>query len=437
MNNALIIFEDNNCTDFYPLTYMRPVYFLRAGIRNQFEKIFGNFEGYKPFLFCRPEIAELTAEQTKFPVNSFKDENFDELIFINGRLRINKDFADAVKRAGKNAILYSGQDIAAFKMIDKPKPDEIAMLNEGDLGQFLEKLKTRAQTLEIELPMYNYLWDFVAAIDGEIEEDFEYFKKQPDSNGFLKDGEKYTSHGLPVNGVEVLSPGNMFISPDADIMPGVVLDATDGPIFIGSKVKIEPNSYIIGPTYIGKDSMVVGGKIAKSSVGSVCRIGGEVEASIIQGYSNKYHAGFIGHSYLGEWINLGAMTTNSDLKNNYSKVKSSVNGDLLDTGSLKIGSFIGDYTRTSIGTLLNTGINIGIVCNIVANGLVIDREISPFTWYQFENKSLYNIVRAEETLEEMMRRRQVEMTIPQKKRLEELFNTEKQKKEDKEELADN
>lgn len=420
MNKGLVIFEDSNFPDFYPLTWIRPIYFLRPGIRYLFEKIIDSFKDHKPHLFCRPELAELTSTLTKYPVNKFERTDFDELTFVNGRLCFTQEFADALQRAKKNAVLYYGEEIAAFKKIGPMSEDEIGMLNDGDLGQFLEKLKEKAQTLEVELTMYNYLWDIVGSINEEIANDFEHFKKQSDKEGFRKSGDQLVLGGNVCRGVEMINADYIYVAPDCEVLPGVVLDASKGPVFIGSKVKIEPNSYIIGPTYIGKQSHVVGGKIAESSIGPVCRVGGEVEATIIQGYTNKYHAGFIGHSYLGEWINLGAMTTNSDLKNNYSNVKVSLNGDLIDTGRMKVGSFIGDFSRTSIGALLNTGINIGIICNIIAGEIVAEREIPPFTWYHDSKAEPYNPARAFDTIEKAMSRRGLKMSLELSKRLEAL-----------------
>ena len=114
----------------------------------------------------------------------------------------------------------------------------------------------------------------------------------------------------------------------------------------------------------------------------MCRIGGEVEESIIQGYSNKYHDGFLGHAYVGEWVNLGALTTNSDLKNDYTTV-SVVAGrqDAIDTGSTKVGSLIGDHTKTSIGTLLNTGAYVGAMALIATHGQAAAQVLPSFAWF--------------------------------------------------------
>ena len=114
----------------------------------------------------------------------------------------------------------------------------------------------------------------------------------------------------------------------------------------------------------------------------MCRIGGEVEESIIQGYSNKYHDGFLGHAYVGQWVNLGALTTNSDLKNDYSEVTITLDGRTqLTTGSTKVGALIGDHAKTSIGTLLNTGACVGAMTVLVTSGKLLPKFIPSFTWY--------------------------------------------------------
>ena len=141
----------------------------------------------------------------------------------------------------------------------------------------------------------------------------------------------------------------------------VVIDAEHGPVYIDEGAEIHPFTRIEGPCYVGKKSILLGAKCREgNSIGPMCRVGGEVEESIIHGYSNKYHDGFLGHAYVGEWVNLGALTTNSDLKNDYSSVSVMLDGHTpIDTGSTKVGSLIGDHTKTSIGTLLNTGAYVG------------------------------------------------------------------------------
>jgi hypothetical protein len=139
-------------------------------------------------------------------------------------------------------------------------------------------------------------------------------------------------------------------------------------------------------------------------------VGGEVEESVFLGFGNKYHEGFIGHAYLGEWVNLGALTTNSDLKNNYGAIRVDIGQGEMDTGLMKVGSFIGDHVKTGIGTLLNTGISIGFCSNIFGGGLVKDRFVPAYAWGGSEGYSEYRHDKALETASIAMGRRNVELT---------------------------
>ena len=155
----------------------------------------------------------------------------------------------------------------------------------------------------------------------------------------------------------------------------------------------------------------------------MCRVGGEVEESIIHGYSNKYHDGFLGHAYVGEWVNLGALTTNSDLKNDYSTVSLILDGVTpIDTGSTKVGSLIGDHAKTSIGTLLNTGAYVGAMALIAATGKPLPKFIPSFAWFLegvvtkgFGKRALYQTART------AMGRRKREWTPAQEQMWDEVF----------------
>jgi UDP-N-acetylglucosamine diphosphorylase/glucosamine-1-phosphate N-acetyltransferase len=192
----------------------------------------------------------------------------------------------------------------------------------------------------------------------------------------------------------------------------VVLDSTGGPITVEDGVTIFPHSRIEGPCHVGQDTQIVGGKIREGcSIGPVCRVGGEVEEAIIHGYSNKYHDGFLGHAYVGEWVNLGALTTNSDLKNDYSTVEVKLNGQPIDTNDTKVGSFIGDHTKTSIGTLFNTGSIVGMMTNILGGSEILPKTIPSFCLFAngkaFKGFGLRKLLQTAETA---MGRRKVAFT---------------------------
>ena len=214
----------------------------------------------------------------------------------------------------------------------------------------------------------NYLWEILQKIPWTMEEDTRHF---------LKRNEIVNSN----QNLQVINPSNIWIEEPNKIKPAVVIDASKGSVIIEKNVEIGPFSYLKGPLFIGKGTIIYPhSQIKESVLGPVCRVGGEVAGTIIQGWSNKAHDGYLGDAFLGEWINLGAGTNNSNLKNNYTSVKVRVNGKVIDTGSLFIGSFIGDHSKTAIGTQLNTGTSIGIGCNIVSKGFP-PRFIQPFTWF--------------------------------------------------------
>lgn len=170
------------------------------------------------------------------------------------------------------------------------------------------------------------------------------------------------------------------MEPGSRIWPGAVISTETGPVFLDRDSVIRPGSFVEGPCYVGAGTLIDGAKVRPGcSFGPQCRIGGEVEASLFQGYANKHHDGFIGHAFIGEWVNLGALTTNSDLKNAYQPVQVSWQGKTVDTGLLKVGCFIGDHVKTAIGSLINTGTRIGTFANWFEPGLS-PKEIPAFAW---------------------------------------------------------
>ncbi|MEX1257342.1 MAG: putative sugar nucleotidyl transferase [Gemmatimonadota bacterium] len=186
--------------------------------------------------------------------------------------------------------------------------------------------------------------------------------------------------------------------------PLVVLDTREGPIHLGDRVHLHSFTTLRGPAFIGKGSTLLGGVFESLACGPVCRLRGEISATLILGYANKSHDGYIGHSLLGRWVNLGAFTTNSDLKNNYGPVRVAAPVGEIETGLLKLGVFMGDHAKTGIGTFLNAGTIVGAGSNIYG-GRFPWKWIPPFGWGTADAFGPYRLEPFLATVERAMGRR--------------------------------
>jgi len=216
----------------------------------------------------------------------------------------------------------------------------------------------------------------------------------------------YATDDLP--GSHILGDGLLTLGTDVVVEPGSVFDVSAGPIRLSDGVVVRSHTRLVGPAYVGPGSTLLGGPISGVSIGPVCKIRGEVESSVILGYSNKGHDGFLGHAYAGRWVNLGAFTTNSDLKNNYSQVKVGGAQEPRETGLLKVGCFLGDHVKTGIGTLLNTGTVVGAGSNIFG-GMMPPTYIPPFSWGTGEELVEFRLDKVLEVVARAMGRREMEL----------------------------
>ncbi len=195
----------------------------------------------------------------------------------------------------------------------------------------------------------------------------------------------------------------IYIHPTATIAPLAHLDATEGPIVIGPRVRVSAFSLLKGPLVVEEGAVLDRVFLSHSRIGVGCRLGGEISHSFFGNYSNKHHEGFVGHSLIGDWVNLGALTTTSDLKNNYGEVRLQYRNITESTGTIKFGSIIGDYAKTAIGTLLNTGTIIDFGC-LLYEGRPTMKYYPPFFWGG--EGSVYRIERFLIDAEKIMARRQ-------------------------------
>ncbi|GBD90289.1 UDP-3-O-[3-hydroxymyristoyl] glucosamine N-acyltransferase [bacterium BMS3Abin04] len=395
MDKPICIFEDSGFKNFQPLTYTRPIYDLRCGIFTLKEKILNYLKSSNVILLTREYLAD--DQKTKNPgqnVNKFPAE-LDNCIFINGRLLVDNNLADKIIALRTNQMLVSNNEIAAANL-DKAQLNKIS----NDFKEIENLVSSDGLSkIEIDATLVHYAWELVNNNGDEIRKDF----------NFLVHDKAEKLNGKIYNGTTFVNESKIFIGENSKIKPGVILDAEEGPIYIGKDVTIFPNVVIEGPCYIGDGSKIkVGAKIYENtSIGPVCKVGGEVEESIIHSYSNKQHDGFLGHAYLGSWVNLGADTNNSDLKNNYGNVKVFINDEQVDTGSKFVGLTMGDHSKCGINTMFNTGTVVGVSCNIYG-GNFPPKYIPSFSWGGSEGFTTYKLDKSMAVAKKVMARRDVQ-----------------------------
>jgi UDP-N-acetylglucosamine diphosphorylase/glucosamine-1-phosphate N-acetyltransferase len=356
----LCIYEDGWASNFEPLTLTRPVFDLRCGASRLWEKQARTFPGAAVGAMVRPILAPLfAAENPDLAVNDIGWlENGDgPVVFVNGRWL-----------PPPGTISLSGSPEVGY-LDDEPV---YVAASSGDLrGLPPETLSWHLSRWAEELPrqtvggrLLRYPWDLIEHNAAALVDDFQAVAAQPSQ--------------VP-SGVTLQGPlERLWVHPAAHVEPQVFIDTTHGPVMILAEAVVQAFSRVEGPCCIGPQTQLLGGRVRRSSFGPQCRIGGEVEAAIIQGFSNKAHDGFLGHSYLGEWVNFGAGTHTSDLRTDYGTIHFSLNGQSVDSGHIKIGAFIGDHTKTSINALLNTGTLIGSFALLLASGTLLPRHVPSF-----------------------------------------------------------
>lgn len=360
----LCIFEDQGYDGLYPMTLTRPAFELKCGHTQLWEKIVRKFPKTEVTFLCRDYVAEVFANRTgQGRVNDERALKGDGCLFVNGRWLFDNA---GLSLDGPEEVGVCGEDVVYARVLGATL-DRLA--SEG-LSGLVGRLREALVVKEVEADLISYPWNLISKNPGAIEADFAALGRRG------VHGKVHPQAALLGNESDV------YIAEGVEVQPLVVLDATQGPIILEEGVTVFPNSRIEGPSCVGRDSQIVGTNLREGcAIGPVCRIGGEVEESIVHGYSNKYHTGFLGHSYLGEWVNLGALTTNSDLKNDYSAVDVYVRGKVMNSGDNKVGSFIGDHTKTGIGCLLITGTVIGVMSNVLPAGGMLPKFIPSFVWF--------------------------------------------------------
>ncbi|MCH6560056.1 GlmU family protein [candidate division KSB1 bacterium] len=406
MYESICIFEDNRFRQLYPLTLTRPVFDLCCGIFSLKEKLLRRFPHKSVYLLCRKYLGEIVKNQhLDVAINELPDESTKYCLFINGRLLADAEF---LNRLEMDELIYTHKGTVVAALLGAGNRQKL-IVNKHNIVDFKETKDV--QRVEIKANLINYPWDLVHQNSKQIESDFTDLNEGGQSLG-----------NVSKDAILLNSP-NIRIGINSVIKAGAVLDAEHGPIYIGENATIMSNAVIEGPAFMGDNSIFkIGAKIYPgTSIGEWCKVGGEVEETIFHAYSSKQHDGFLGHSYLGQWVNLGADTNNSNLKNNYSSVRLFIDGEFIDSGSQFVGLFMGDHSKSGINTMFNTGTVVGAMSNIYGGGFP-PKNIPSFAWGGSDGFVEHDLEKALETARIVMARRGVEMTADYEKMIRDIFN---------------
>jgi UDP-N-acetylglucosamine diphosphorylase/glucosamine-1-phosphate N-acetyltransferase len=322
-----------------------------------------------------------------------------------GTILANSRFAPALGTAfdEDDEIWSAGGKIVAVKLTRGLRAADVRA---GNIP-FESLAKSGGRRAELEGWWHDEVWDYLRHLPAILAADLAHLARG------AKKQQAPPKHATVLGDAPVMADG-------ATIEPHVVFDTTDGPIFIDRGAHVHAFTKIAGPCFIGAETNILGGDIHGCSIGPVSKIRGEVSSSVVLGYSNKGHEGFVGNSYLGQWVNLGAGTTTSNLKNTYGPVALWTPTGIRPTGMQFLGTLFGDHVKTGIGTMLTTGTVLGCGANVFGPAMP-PKAVAPFSWGEREPYAVYRIDKFLESAAKVMARRKVELTEKMKKQLHQSF----------------
>jgi UDP-N-acetylglucosamine diphosphorylase/glucosamine-1-phosphate N-acetyltransferase len=392
--DSIILLDAENPEMFNPFSALHPLWEIRTGALRVFEKIELEFPRKKIIFSGRHKHTVSFLQRFNKKNAQIGSEN---ILILRSNILFNSFFWNELTKTMLDTpdrsfvIVCNGQKVGAFlhknNYVENLTKDELSDPN----SQFFKSFShiTFEDTLLI-----NNISEFITHNKEALESDMDYFRglNKFSNKSFL--------------GVSPVGHSKIYFGSHVNIMPNVVLDGSHGGIIISDNVTIEPNVFISGPVYIGNNSLIKAGTriYSNTSIGNNCKVSGEVSGSIMQSFVNKQHEGFLGHSFISEWVNLGAGTTNSNLKNNYLNVKIMLGEIEIRTNNLFMGLICGDHTRTAINTRFNTGTVCGISSMILSSDFP-PTSIKSFSFGGERDSPKYDFKKAVSTIKSVMSRR--------------------------------
>ncbi len=363
----IAFFEDSAATGFGPLNLMRPTFELVCGRWSLRERVLRWFPAREWGAFLRNYLAELYAEeQPHSRVNDFHWLAEAPTLLINGRWHPRhddlRDIGDADAGICDDTLVYV-----------TVHPEEVILLSNESWDEILQKLAATRRIVDAGGRLRHRPWDLINDNATALADDA--------ADAISHENGRLVSLRDDLPAASILGPRDRVqVSASAEVDPYVVFDARKGPVSVADGAQIQAFTRLEGPCHVGPGARIFRGNIrGETTIGADCRVGGEVEASILHSHVNKYHDGFLGHSYVCPWVNLGALSTNSDLKNDYSSVRVPLSGEMLDTGTTKAGCYLGDHTKTALGSLFNTGSSVGVMTMILPGGGLLPKHVPSFS----------------------------------------------------------
>jgi UDP-N-acetylglucosamine diphosphorylase/glucosamine-1-phosphate N-acetyltransferase len=407
MSFSILIAEPRAVDNVYPFSLLHCSWEVRCGALRLFEKIQSRFLD-SPLSFSG-RGGHIRSFLSRFSIENIYPSG--NILILQGGLLLTNNLAKFIEKSIQNhqeqAIVFSTNttDIGYYIPADVRRTNEQEFQPDSPFFEDYNRHPALEHALnrEVEAHTIMYLWDAISHNGNALIDDADLF------------AELEPVRSSPQFGVYVENPDSVFAGENCSIAPSVVLDASEGAIILGNNVRIMPQSTIMGPCFIGNNSLVkIGAKIyGNTSIGEHCKVGGEVDTSIIHAYSSKQHDGFIGHSYIGEWVNLGADCNTSNLKNTYGTVSVLLNGQVVNTGQMFLGLLCGDHSKSGINTMFTTGTLAGIFANIFGGGF-FPQAISSFSWGGQATAPKYQFEKAAAVAELVMSRRNYTPTPEEK-----------------------
>ncbi len=446
MTRQVIVFEDHTHNNFRPLAASIPTYEIRRGMFNLRERVElllspENVTVKQCGLLSRSILAPLhTCKNWQINPSKLTDKSGDSasVLWLNGRSLPSFQILQALLSADgpeSNFVFFDEFGLVAASLSAEESEKLLkswqawnSVWSTEDTTWNCDFLKSLAMPGQNSIKALGHIWDIVPATSELLNDDICY----------LADGKTFSRNPFgifpaPDNNHPFwledtcLKPGaGAFASPNSEhqlwvgkninLAPGTAIDTSKGPVILDNNVTVMPHCFLEGPLYVGAGCIVKTGAAiyGESSFGIGNRIAGEIGESTFSDFANKQHDGFIGHAVLGSWTNLGAMTTCSDLKNNYGNVRMDLGSGAVDTGLRFVGLMLGDHVKTAIGTLFNTGTCVGFASNIFG-GVMPPKFVKRFSWGGMPENPEYDVEKAMQTAEVVMSRRGCRLTDEAKK----------------------